>query len=95
MERTRPASRARTSPTESQGKALAKAASHNVSPPVYDVDDLLAEGQLLDISDTGMRVSGIEASEGEEKKLMIEVNYEAEVYSFVRTGDMSMDEART
>ncbi len=53
--------------------------------PVYDVDDLLAEGQLLDISDTGMRVSGIEASEGEEKKLMIEVNYEADVYSLYVT----------
>ena len=85
MQRTRPASRARTSPTESQGKDAREGGISQRFLPVYDVDDLLAEGQLLDISDTGMRVSGIEASEGEEKKLMIEVNYEADVYSLYVT----------
>jgi hypothetical protein len=39
--------------------------------PVYDLDDLGTEGQLNDISEAGLNVSGIEATPGEEKTLLL------------------------
>ncbi len=42
--------------------------------PVYDLDDLQAEGHLNDISEAGLSAAGIEAISGEEKRLIIGVN---------------------
>ena len=48
--------------------------------PVHDIDDLLSEGQLLDISSTGFRVSGIAVQAGEEKNMVTEVSQAADLY---------------
>jgi hypothetical protein len=50
--------------------------------PVYDLDDLLAEGQLHDLNEKGMRVSGISSRPGAEMNLVIQADEVADVYPF-------------
>ena len=50
--------------------------------PVYDLDDLHAEGQLLDINETGLRVAGLTAEPGNKKSLIIQVDELADVHPF-------------
>ncbi len=50
--------------------------------PVYDLDDLRVKGQLNDISEAGLSVSGIKALPGMEKKLVVQADHLAEIYPF-------------
>ena len=65
--------------------------------PVYDLDDLTVEGQVLDISETGLLVTGLEATGGGHKTLLIQADEFADVYPFTfdavcRRVEVSRDE---
>ena len=51
--------------------------------PVYDTSDLHAEGFLEDVSESGIRVVGMNVSEGDERTLMIRSDEFVDVYPFV------------
>ncbi len=50
--------------------------------PIYDMDDLIAEGYITDISEGGVRVNGITAQVGETKSLLIQADEFADVFPF-------------
>lgn len=50
--------------------------------PVYDMDNLLNEGIVVDITETGLRTSGLQVTVGETKGFLLQADYFAEVYPF-------------
>jgi hypothetical protein len=54
--------------------------------PVYDLDNLGEEGQLLDINETGLRVSGLTAEVGQKKSLIIQADELGDVHPFCVDG---------
>jgi len=50
--------------------------------PVYDMENLLDEGQVVDISERGLQIMGISAAVGETKGFLIQADYFAEVFPF-------------
>ncbi len=50
--------------------------------PIYDTEDLLAEGQVVDISEEGLRVKGIEAAPGDKKEFVVQPDYYGHVFPF-------------
>jgi hypothetical protein len=50
--------------------------------PVYDMENLLNEGQVVDISERGLQINGIPAKEGEQKGFLIQADYFADVFPF-------------
>lgn len=51
--------------------------------PIYVADDLEEEGLVNDITEIGLQVSGIKASAGETKSLLIRADEFADIYPFV------------
>jgi len=51
--------------------------------PVYDVGNLLEEGQVVDISEGGLRISGIHFTKGENKELLIQPRSYWNVFPFI------------
>jgi len=50
--------------------------------PVYDLDDLTVEGYLLDITENGLKVSGLEVKKGQTKSLLVRVDEFADIFPF-------------
>jgi hypothetical protein len=50
--------------------------------PVYDLDDMTVEGQVHDLSETGLLAIGIAAQVGDTKSLLIQADEFADVYPF-------------
>lgn len=50
--------------------------------PVYDMENLINEGQVVDISERGLQVLGIPATVGETKGFLIQADYFADVFPF-------------
>jgi hypothetical protein len=51
--------------------------------PVYESDNLLARGEIDDISEKGMQISGIDAQPGESKSLLIRADEFHDIFPFV------------
>ncbi len=54
-----------------------------VSVPIYESDSLLSEGTIIDISEMGMKVQGIQTVKGETKSLLIQGDEFHDVFPFV------------
>lgn len=50
--------------------------------PIYDVENLMEEGQVVDISEGGLRISGIEASQGEKREFVVQPDYFGNAFPF-------------
>jgi hypothetical protein len=50
--------------------------------PIYDMENLVNEGQVIDINEEGFQVTGIETEVGENKGFLIQADYFADVYPF-------------
>lgn len=50
--------------------------------PIYDMDNLINEGLVVDITETGLQISGMPSEKGETKGLLIQADYFADVYPF-------------
>lgn len=51
--------------------------------PIYDMDNLFNEGQVVDISRGGLRVTGLSVRFGDKKKFLIQPDYFLNVLPFV------------
>ena len=47
--------------------------------PIYDVNNLLDEGQVMDLSDGGFRITRLESKIGEKREFLIQADYFARV----------------
>jgi PAS domain S-box-containing protein len=54
-----------------------------VSVPVYEADNLLSEGIIIDINDKGLQIQGIRTMKGETKAFLIQGDGFHDVYPFV------------
>lgn len=54
-----------------------------VQLPIYDVDDLLKEGQVVDLSKGGFRVTGLSTKVGEKKDFLIQADCFTNIAPFV------------
>jgi PAS domain S-box-containing protein len=54
-----------------------------VSVPIYESNNLLMEGTIIDINEKGMKVQGIEAVKGETKSLLIQGDEFHDVFPFI------------
>jgi hypothetical protein len=54
-----------------------------VKLPLFDLDNLLVDGTIVDISENGFQSAGISATLGDTKKFLIEPEYFADVFPFV------------
>ena len=54
-----------------------------VKLPIYDLGNLINKGTVVDISETGLQVSGIPTNVGDTKNLLVQADYFADVYPFV------------
>lgn len=54
-----------------------------VQLPVYDLDDLLVEGYLREITEDGLQASGIEVTQGDHRSLLIRPDEFADIYPFL------------
>lgn len=50
--------------------------------PIYDVENMAAEGRAIDITEKGLQVTGIEGKIGEDKGFVIQADEFADVYPF-------------
>lgn len=50
--------------------------------PIYDVENLMEEGQVVDISEGGCRISGIQASQGEKREFVVQPDYFGNAFPF-------------
>ena len=50
--------------------------------PIYDVNNLLDEGQVMDLSDGGFRITRLESKIGEKREFLIQADYFAHVFPF-------------
>jgi hypothetical protein len=57
-----------------------------VNLPIYDLENLLNKGTVVDISETGLQVSGIPTNVGDTKNLLVQADYFLDVYPFVFEG---------
>jgi hypothetical protein len=71
-------------PEESAFKEIRKEPRNYVFVPlpIYDVNNLLDEGQVMDLSEGGLRTSGLEAKIGEKREFLIQADYFAHVFPF-------------
>jgi len=53
-----------------------------VTLPVYPVDNLVEEGAVLDISEKGLRVSGLDVRIGQGKELVVQADQYADILPF-------------
>jgi len=53
-----------------------------VKLPIYELENLLHEGQVVDITEGGIQIIGIEAKVGEKKGFLIQADYFADVFPF-------------
>jgi hypothetical protein len=53
-----------------------------VQLPIYDMDDILTEGLVVDITERGLQVDGISSEIGDKKSFLIQADYFADVYPF-------------
>jgi hypothetical protein len=53
-----------------------------VKLPIYDMDDILTEGLVVDITERGLQVDGIQSEIGDKKSFLIQADYFADVYPF-------------
>jgi hypothetical protein len=51
--------------------------------PIYDLDNLLQEGTVVDISEEGLQVSGFPFRAGDVRELLLQADHFADVYPFV------------
>jgi PAS domain S-box-containing protein len=54
-----------------------------VAVPVYQSDDLLTEGTIIDISEQGMKIQGLPSKKGETKSLLVQGDQFHDVFPFV------------
>jgi hypothetical protein len=54
-----------------------------VAIPVYDADDLFAEGRVIDVTEKGLQVAGLSATAGEKRSLLIQADEFVDVHPFV------------
>lgn len=50
--------------------------------PIYDVSNLMDEGQVVDLSESGLRITGLRAKVGEKKQFLLQANDFASVMPF-------------
>ncbi|MEI8181827.1 MAG: hypothetical protein WCG29_03900 [Desulfomonile sp.] len=50
--------------------------------PIYDLENLLSEGLVLDISEEGLQVNGIATKVGEKKGFLVQADYFVDVFPF-------------
>lgn len=50
--------------------------------PIYDLENLLNEGLVVDISEDGLQITGIAAKVGEKKAFLVQADYFADVFPF-------------
>jgi len=50
--------------------------------PIYDADDLLSEGYVVDISEEGLRIKGIETAPGDKKEFVVQPDYYGHAFPF-------------
>ncbi len=53
-----------------------------VKLPIYELENLLHEGEVVDITEGGIQVLGIESKVGEKKGFLIQADYFADVFPF-------------
>ena len=51
-----------------------------VNLPIYDFENLLNKGTVIDISEVGFQISGIPATVGDTKEFLVQADYFADVY---------------
>ena len=51
--------------------------------PIYDLENLLNNGTVVDISEVGLQISGIPTKVGDTKELLVQADYFADVYPLV------------
>lgn len=57
---------------------------HMVVPlPVYDLDDLLVEGYVREITEDGLQASGLDVKPGDKRSLLIRPDEFADIYPFL------------
>lgn len=54
-----------------------------VKLPIYDLENLLDKGTVIDISETGLQISGLPTEVGDTKEFLIQVDYFADVFPFI------------
>ncbi|MBI5572665.1 MAG: PAS domain S-box protein [Desulfomonile tiedjei] len=54
-----------------------------VSVPIYEANNLLSEGTIIDISEKGLKIQGIKTMEGEKKGLLVQGTEFHDVFPFV------------
>ena len=54
-----------------------------VKLPIYDLENLINKGTVVDISEVGLQISGIPAKVGDTKELLVQADYFADVYPFI------------
>ena len=50
--------------------------------PIYDLENLVNGGEVVDITETGFQVTGIATKAGEIKEFLIQADYFADIYPF-------------
>jgi hypothetical protein len=50
--------------------------------PIFDLENLLNEGLVVNISEEGLQVNGIKASAGDKKSFLVQADYFADVFPF-------------
>lgn len=51
--------------------------------PIYDLENLINKGTVVDISEVGLQISGIPATVGDTKEFLVQADYFADVYPFI------------
>jgi len=54
-----------------------------VKLPIYDLENLINKGTVIDISEVGLQISGIPTKVGDTKELLVQADYFADVFPFV------------
>ena len=54
-----------------------------VKLPIYDLENLINRGTVIDISEVGLQISGIPTKVGDTKELLVQADYFADVFPFV------------
>lgn len=51
--------------------------------PIFDLENLLDEGTVVDISETGLQISGLPTKVGDSKEFLVQADYFADMFPFV------------
>jgi hypothetical protein len=54
-----------------------------VKLPIYDLENLINKGTVVDISEVGLQISGIPSKFGDTKEFLVQADYFADVYPFI------------